>query len=75
MRKSVISLLPEAPAGSRWVVTVLDSSTGELGAKLVRAKPHNEWGAAVINEHWTPAKVAAKVAWIMEEENTGRAAT
>lgn len=74
MSKSVINLLPEPPAGSKWWVTVLDSNSGELGVKLVRTKPYHPWGAAVINERWTPAKVAAKVAWIVEEANTGRAA-
>lgn len=74
MSKSVINLLPEPPAGSKWWVTVLDSNTGGLGVKLVRTKPYHTWGAAVINERWTPAKVAAKVAWIVEEANTGRAA-
>lgn len=74
MSKSVINLLPEPPAGSKWWVTVLDSNTGELGVKLVHTKPYHPWGAAVINERWTQAKVAAKVAWIMEEANTGRAA-
>lgn len=71
MSKSVINLLPEPPAGSKWWVTVLDSNTGELGAKLVRTKPYHPWGAAVINERWTPAKVAAKVAWIMEVSESG----
>lgn len=74
MSKSVINLLPEPPAGSKWWVTVLDSNAGELGVKLVRTKPYHQWGAAVINERWSPAKVAAKVAWIVEEANTGRAA-
>lgn len=74
MSKSVINLLPEPPAGSKWWVTVLDSNAGELGVKLVRTKPYRPWGAAVINERWTQAKVAAKVAWTMEEANTGRAA-
>lgn len=74
MSKSVISLLPEPPAGSKWWVTVLDSNAGELGVKLVRTKPYRPWGAAVISERWSPAKVASKVAWIMEEANTGRAA-
>lgn len=74
MSKSVINLLPEPPAGSKWWVTVLDSNTGELGVKLVCTKPYQAWGAAVINERWSPAKVAAKVAWIVEEANTGRAA-
>lgn len=74
MSKSVISLLPEPPAGSKWWVTVLDSNTGELGVKLVCTKPYHPWGAAVINERWTPAKVASKVAWIVEEADTGRAA-
>ena len=74
MRKSVINLLPESPEGSKWWVTVLDSNAGELGVKLVRTKPYRPWGSAVINEHWTPAKVAAKVAWIIEEENAGRTA-
>lgn len=74
MSKSVINLLPESPTGSKWWVTVLDSSAGELGVKLVRTKPYHPWGAAVINERWTPAKVASKVAWIMEEENAGRTA-
>ena len=45
-----------------------------LGVKLFRMKPYREFGGAVINEHWSPAKVAAKVAWIVEEANTGRAA-
>ena len=74
MSKSVINLLPEPPEGSKWWVTVLDSNNGVLGVKLVRTKPYHPWGAAVINERWTPAKVASKVAWIMEEANTGRAA-
>lgn len=74
MSKSVINLLPEPPAGSKWWVTVLDSNTGELGVKLVRTKQYHPWGAAVINERWSPAKVASKVAWIVEEADTGRAA-
>lgn len=74
MSKSVINLLPEPPAGSKWRVTVLDSTTMVLGVKLFRMKPYREFGGAVINEHWSPAKVAAKVAWIVEEADTGRAA-
>lgn len=65
--KSVADLLPAPPDGNKWWVTVLDSNAGELGVKLVRTKPYHPWGAAVINERWTPAKVAAQVAWIVEE--------
>lgn len=74
MSKSVINLLPEPPAGSKWWVTVLDSNAGELGVKLVRTKPYHPWGAAVINERWTQAKVAAKVALIVKEASAGRTA-
>lgn len=66
MSKSIINQFPEPPEGCKWWITVLDSNSGEIGAKLARTKPYIEYGATKIMEKWTPNKTSKHVQHLID---------
>ena len=68
MAQSIADKLPELPENERYSATVLNSTTGDLGIRHIQVKPYKELGTAIINEKWTPNKIAKT---INQQNNTG----
>lgn len=67
MAQSIADKLPELPDNERYSATVLNSTTGDLGIRHIQVKPYKELGAAIINEKWTPNKIAKSINQQMHE--------